>query len=205
MVLYPVFLLQNNHQFRFKLGNSLICGGKRYSITPEAAKDAEESATSRQTVPFAESSGPQDIVSTMKAGLYGRPIMSFLGASQNLNSKADLLEPHEKYPYMGIFDKGLRTADPAMFTSSRPASVSLDHGSNLNSFDDISDTQIRNFGGMELGDISHAVNDDETKFENQDSFYRNSQLQNDAFETSGQRHGTNNPFGQCEFEKTFQI
>lgn len=126
--------------------------------------------------------------------------MSFLGESQEAGSRSRLLEPHERYPYMGIYDKGLRIADPALFTSAKPASFSFDHSSSgIKSFDDMSSgTQIKAFGRMELGDISHAMDSDGGRVENEDSFYRSSQMQNDAFETNGRKGATSNPFGQCE-------
>ena len=123
--------------------------------------------------------------------------MSLLDESQTFQDRSNLLQPHEKYPSFGIYDKGMRTTDPALFTSSKPASVSFERGDN--SMYDINDNPINNFGGMELGDISHALNNDDIKTENQDSFYRNEQLQNDAFEMSGKKSATNNPFAQCKF------
>ena len=166
-------------------------------ITPEAAKDAEESATTRQTISFGPNGGPQDIASTLKAGLYGKPIMAFLGESSNPQSQSNLFEPHDKYPSFGIYDKGLRSADPAFFTSSKPASMSLESG-RTSYDDDVSDNQIKNFGGMELGDISHAVSDDAMKAESPDAFYRDYKVQNDAFEMNGAKSKTSNPFGQCK-------
>ena len=192
-------MLLISEKLLFITGNSLICGGKRYQISPEAAKDVEETATAKQTISFSPDGSPRDLKSTFKSGLYGKPIMSFLDGSPSFQHRSNLLQPHEKYPYFGIYDKGMRSTDPALFTNSKPASVSFEHRDS--SLYDMSDNQINNFGGMELGDISHALNNDDLKTENQDSFYRNEQLQNDAFEMSGKKSATVNPFAQCRFFK----
>ena len=192
----------NSKKCAYYTGNNLLCGGKRYVITPEAAKDVEETAATKQSISFSPDGSPQGLLSTIKSGLYGKPIMSFLGQSQGLLQKSHL-EPHERYPAYGIFDKGMRSADPALFSSSKPASVSFEQGSN--SLSDVSDNQLHNFGTMELGDISHAMNSDDLKTEDRDSFYRNEQLQNGAIEMSGQKSATNNPFAQCRFSASFSI
>jgi len=173
-------------------GNSLICAGKRYMITPEAAKDVEERPATKQTI-FSPDGSPQGILSTLKSGLYGKPIVSFLDESAKFQHRSNLIEPHDKYPDYGIYDKGMRSSDFAQFASQKPASVTAYKSSSMY---DAEDGQIGNFGGMELGDISHALSSDDTQAQNLDSFYRNERLQNDAFKMIKKHSATNNPFAQ---------
>lgn len=180
-------------------GNNLICGGKRYTITPEAAKDAEEGATTRQGIALSPDGNPQDLPTTLNSGIYGKPIMSFLGESVQPATSAKLLEPHDKYPIFGIFDRGMRNPDPGLFTRSMSYPMSLDRGSRFeDSFDDVTAGTTRDLGGMELGDISQAVDGGYDKVGNANNFYRDEQMQSKAFEMDGMQGRPSNPFGQCK-------
>ena len=163
-------------------------------ITPEAAKDAEERPVTKQTI-FSPDGSPQGILSTLKSGLYGKPIVSFLDESAKFQHRSNLVEPHDKYPDFGIYDKGMRNGDFAQFARLRPASVTAYKS---NAMYDTGDGQMGNFEGMELGDISHALSSDDMQAQSPNSFYRNERLQNDAFKMNRKSSGTNNPFAQCE-------
>ena len=91
-------------------GNRVICEGREYYLSPEAEVDAVDLGQRRQGIYTPNDGKPESLPGMFSKGIYGRPLVSFLGDPYNSPATKDLA-PHRRFPNMGLYDNGLRELD----------------------------------------------------------------------------------------------
>eukprot|EP00794_Sanderia_malayensis_P012650 gene12650-13949_t len=174
-------------------GENVLCDGKRFKISHEAAKDIEIPASTRQEIIQSPVGMQQDFRTALQhGGIYGQPVAAFLGEPYGMQRSNAFLEPHDQYPMLGIYDHGLRSLDSKStgHKKNKPL-LSIKNNNKLTNFNDDNkfdndylqeDTETRslppsfaskNFNGIELADLNQSLDFDSDEMKEYEDYTNN--------------------------------